>query len=184
MAASIYRTEERTTKDLDFLLFAEPRTEQVAKEIITSFGLNPRIATEADLAGGPLFAIKRKSTPANIIVGTNSKDPRAIGLDFILPKIPWAKDAIERAQHNCIDFGFAKIPTMTVEDLIVAKLYAMSPGKQREKDVDDVRSIFSAGHQMDLAYLRGKIKEHSLWIPPALKEDLPKVLLKAVKRTL
>jgi len=184
MAASIYRAEERLTKDIDFLLLSEIHTRKKAEEIIESFGLTPRIAREADLAGGPMFAIKRKSTPPNIVVGTTKGDPRAIGLDFILPEVQWVNSALERAQLNRIDFGFAKIPTMTVEDVLIAKLHAMSPGKQRPKDVDDVQSILSVGHELDLSYLRDRIKAYSLWISPSLKNEMPKVLIKAAKQRL
>ena len=182
LAASGYRKEERLTKDLDFIIKSDNDEILVAKEILKLFGLSSKIIRKADLDGGPLFAIKRKNTEPRIVTGRNSENNRAIGLDFLLPTFSWFNNAIERGQFNKIDFGFLKIPTITVEDLILAKLDAINTSSKREKDIDDIRSIFEAKHELDLAYLVSQMKSLKLFFPENLKDDIPSSLLKISKQ--
>lgn len=63
LVASLYRREERLTKDLDFLIFSESKSLEKATQIIRSLGLKSHVIRKADLEGGPLFAIKRKNRP-------------------------------------------------------------------------------------------------------------------------
>ena len=176
LVASIYRTDERLTKDLDFLLLAEAKTEEKAAQIIKSFGLKPLIVRKADLEGGPMFAIKRKSTKPYIIAGRAKGDPSKIGLDFILPEMPWFEAALDRAENNQIDFGFGKVPCLRVEDLIISKFYSLKNDSKRFNDLDDHQSIFEAGHDLDLAYLCGQMKVLSLSVPAEIKEMVPKAM--------
>ena len=176
MIASLYRTEERLTQDLDFLIFAEPNTLAVAQNIIKHFGLQPNIITKAELEGGPLFAIKRKSTAPYMVVGRSNAAEMKIGLDFILPTMPWFAQALERSAYNVIDFGFAKIPCLTVEDVIIAKIYAVNNSPMRFKDLDDLQSIFKAAHDLDFAYLVGELQKYDLKVSSNLKKILPKAL--------
>ena len=113
LIASIYRNNERTTNDLDFLIVSEKNTQEIATSIIKKFKLAPHIIRKADLEGGPLFATKRKNTTPYIIAGRAEKNKQELGLDFILPAIPWFEEAIKRAQHNQIDFGFGPVPSLT-----------------------------------------------------------------------
>lgn len=174
LAVSLYRVEPRTTKDLDFVISADVRTHEVAKEVISSFGLTPTTARKADLDGGPLFAIKRKSSPPCIVVGRNKGDAEALGLDFLLPELPWAPSALARAQSHLVDFGIRKIPTLTVEDVILAKLTAAArPGSKRLKDLDDLQSIFSRLEKYDEAYMVGQMRALRLEVPREVLGDVP-----------
>lgn len=101
LATSIYRNEKRTTEDLDFLLYSSSGSEKIAKDILISLNLDVRETRKASLEGGPRHAVKRNSTPACILVGRKEGE---IGIDFIMPEIPWFKNALNRAQHNLILF--------------------------------------------------------------------------------
>ena len=94
------------TKDLDFLIFLEAHSEQKAIQIVRSFGLHVNIIRKADLEGGPLFAIKKKNTPAWIIAG---RAESSVGLDFLLPGIPWFERALARAEQNLIGTDGLKV---------------------------------------------------------------------------
>ncbi len=184
LAVSSYRLQERTTKDVDFIIGEKEQGAKLAKSIIESFGLRGFMARRADLDGGPLFARKNKSTPICVVVGRHPKDQQEVGLDFLLSEIPWVESAVERAQHNHIDYGFKKIPTITVEDAIIAKLEAVKDGPRVTKgaiDMDDIRSMLEAGHELDLTYLSGQIRAFELPIPKELKHLFPKPLLQAAK---
>jgi hypothetical protein len=174
MVASLYRQHERTTKDIDFLILSENKTIEKAKEIITKFQLKPTIIRKADLEGGPLFAIKRKSTEPYIVAGRVAGDSSKIGLDFILPIMPWFDGALERSQKNLIDFGFGAFPCLTVEDVIIAKVFAFHNSSKRFHDLDDLRSIFEAGHELDLAYIKGQLEVLNIKMPKEIKEFVPK----------
>ena len=176
LAISAYRIEERATKDIDFLLLAENDTNSLASEIISSFGLTPSIARKADLEGGPLFARKRQKTLPYIVVGRDPNNPNAIGLDFILPAMPWFDTALNRAQFNLIDFGFAKIPCLTVEDAIITKIYSLGNNASRYKDLDDLQAIFLADHPLDIAYLSGQMHQLELSLPLSFEPEAPEVL--------
>ena len=66
--------------------------------------------------------MNKKREPAAIIVGRAGE--LDVGVDFILPEMPWFESAITRAQANQLDFGFGEIPCITLEDMIIAKLFA------------------------------------------------------------
>lgn len=182
LIASIYRVNERTTNDLDFLIFTKEGTKEVATSIIKHFGLEPHIIRKADLEGGPMFAIKRKKTTPYIIAGRAGKDERKIGLDFILPEMPWFEEAIERARFNKIDFGFGPLPCLTKEDVIISKLYSLRNDRSRFNDMDDLKSIFQAGLDIDIPYICGQMQKLQLSVPDDLKNIAPKPLLLTSKR--
>ncbi len=176
LVASLYRKIERLTKDLDFLILSGPHTQDKACDIIKSMGLKPTLIRKADLEGGPLFAIKRQSTQPYIVAGRGDKDSSKIGLDFILPEMPWFANSLERAQRNNVDFGFGPVPCLTVEDLIIAKLFSLKNDPRRFNDLDDLQSIFDAAPPLDLAYLSGQIQKLKLGIPSLLKASAPRAL--------
>lgn len=182
LVASVYRENERTTNDLDFLILSGVKTQEVASSIIRRFGLEPHIIRKAELEGGPMFAIKRKNTTPYIIVGRAARDEGKIGLDFILPKMPWFEDAIARSRSNRIDFGFGPLPCLTKEDVIVSKLYSLQNDSTRFNDLDDLKSIFHAGLDMDIAYICGQMQKLKLTVPDSLKNILPKPILLTSKR--
>lgn len=171
LAASQYRDQPRLTADIDFIVWDEPKSRKSAWNIIKSMGLKPHELRKADLDGGPLFAIEAKSTPVQVFVGRKPEDKRAIGIDFLLSNRLGAAQALTRGQHNLADFGGAKVPMITIEDLIVAKLVAARP-----KDVDDLLSIFSAQSDLDIPYLSGQLEGLSLTIPIQVQSAMPPVL--------
>ncbi len=181
LAVSVYSKEIRTTNDVNLLLWAESKTKEIAERIITAFGLTASIVRKADLEGGPLFAIKRKSTPPYIVVGRKPGDTKEPGLDFILPEMPWFHSALDRAQKNRIDFGIAKIPTLTVEDVIIAKFYSASKDAKRFNDLNDLKSILEAGHQLDFSYLAAQMKALAIRVPRLIEDLVPAELRKISK---
>lgn len=176
LVASVYRQEERLTRDLDFLIFSEPNSQHTATHIIRSLGLEPHLIRRADLEGGPLFLIKSKRSEPWIVAGRGDQDPSKIGLDFILPTIPWFQHALERSEHNMIDFGFGKIPCLTVEDVILSKFFSLKNDSSRFNDLDDLKSIFLAHHSLDLGYLAGEMQRLDLTVPPPIRDMAPKAL--------
>jgi hypothetical protein len=181
-AASLYRAQFRVTNDIDLLIYAEDDSLDRAQAIIKGVGLKSGIVRKADLEGGSAFAIKNKSTEPQIVVGRREKDaPGMPGLDFLLPALPWQQRALERAQSNLKDFGFGALPCITVEDVIIAKLYALKNRPDRFKDLDDLQSIFSVNHRLDLAYLGGMMTELSLSLPSGIEKNAPSALGKISK---
>lgn len=179
IVASTYRSIERITKDVDFLLLASGNTSEEASRIIKKFDLDVHVIKKSDLERTPGFS--KKNSPPFIIAGRPEKDSHRIGLDFIMPEMPWFKNAMDRAQENKIDFGFDKIPSMTVEDIIISKLYALYNDSSRFNDLDDLKSIFGAGHDLDLSYISGQMLKLKLAIPLSLKDFAPSALLKVSK---
>ncbi len=177
-AADLYRREPRLTLDIDLGILTETRAGETAIAVIEALGLRPGMVRKADLAGGPLFAIRRRNTEPCMIVGRPAGAGVAEGVDFLLPAIPWVRDAVQRAQANEVDFGFGPVPTLTLEDVILSKLYALMSARLRAKDLDDLQSIFEADPELDLPYLAGQMRRFDIVIPPAAEPFLPGVLLR------
>lgn len=173
-AAGLYRNEPRVTMDVDLCIALDRDAETIAKKILTELHLIPGTIRAADLAGGPLFAIKRKNTPVVMLVGRSAGKTND-GIDLLLPSLPWVRNAIERARTNLADFGFGPIPVLRVEDLILSKLVALQ-GKVRAKDLDDLQSIIDSNRELDFAYLRRQIQAMNLKVPSTGKELLPETL--------
>lgn len=176
LVASLYRRAPRLTNDLDFLIFAGIGTQDRACSIVRSVGLKPTLIRKADLEGGPLFAIKRGRTQPYLVAGRVEGDPSKVGLDFILPAMPWFEKALARAEQNHVDFGFGPIPCMTVEDILLAKLFSLKNDASRFNDLDDLKSIFEANHPLDLAYLSAEMRKLDLVVPRLLKTLAPQAL--------
>jgi hypothetical protein len=181
LAVSIYRPQPRTTNDVDFLILTKTNPEKTASRIIEHAGLKPHVVRKADLEGGPLFAIKRKNTAPYIIVGRKENEPNEPGLDFLLPLIPWFASALSRAEHNRIHFGKLNIPTLTVEDVILSKLYSASNDSKRFEDLGDLKAIFQANHSLDLAYITEQMRAHGFRLPQVIEEFAPDTLRKISK---
>jgi len=178
-AMDLYRREPRLTMDVDFAILAERDATKEAKSILESLGLGAGIAREADLAGGPLFAIRKQNTKACMVVGRPLDDPDGEGVDFLLPALPWVSTALERAQANPVDFGFGPVPALTLEDAILSKLYALK--RLRAKDLDDLQSIFEANEEVDVAYLAGQMARLHIGIPRPAEPFLPDWLVKLAR---
>lgn len=171
LAANVYRKEIRGTQDVDIALLSVDG-EKIANKIIGSLGLKAVSISQADLDGGPLFKRKRANEVAVVVIGRDKNNSDSAGVDFLLSEIAWIEKAVYRAQYNQIDFGFGKIPTLTIEDIIITKLFAFSHNKTRYKDLDDVRSICEAGHSLDIPYLAGLLNEYELYFPKEMHDLL------------
>ena len=180
-AASLYRGQPRLTLDVDITIVAEAGAMDMAVAVIEALGLQAGIARKADLAGGPLFAIRRRNTEPCIVVGRPVGGATGEGVDILLPGLPWVSDAVRRAQANAVDFGFGPVPALTLEYLVVSKLYALTAARVRAKDLDDLQSILGVGHEMDMAYLAGQMQRFEIVIPRAAAPFLPDALLKIAR---
>lgn len=177
-AADLYRREPRLTMDVDLGILTESRSAETAVSVVEALGLHAGIARQADLAGGPLFAIRKRNTAPCMVVGRPEGREGAEGVDLLLPAIPWVRDAVLRAQDNAADFGFGPVPALSLEDVILSKLHALGAAQLRAKDLDDLQSIFAAGHDVDVPYLAGQMRRFEIAIPRAAKAFLPETLVK------
>ena len=176
IAASLYRDEVRATQDIDLLV--ETNQQAVVRQMMEHFGQQVSLVRQAQLEGGPLFAIKRKSTPVWMMAGRQPQQPNSVGLDCLLDRFPWGRDALGRAQANRVDFGVTVAPVLTVEDVIIAKLMAISYRSDRFKDLDDLQAIFRASVECDYGYLCGRLRALALTIPEALEACAPEAVRK------
>jgi hypothetical protein len=97
-------------------------------------------------------------------------------VDILLPEVPWVLEAVGRAQDNLIDLGFAKVPVITAEDLILAKCYAVRNSPDRFQDLDDLKQLFQDVRDLDTDYLRRRFVELKLKIPEQIRQFAPDVL--------
>ncbi|MCC6933199.1 MAG: hypothetical protein IT292_08095 [Deltaproteobacteria bacterium] len=113
-----------------------------------------------------------------MVIGRFKEQPKGPGVDILLSTIPWVPEAVRRAQNNLLDFGFGPIPAITVEDIIMAKFVSLANASGRDKDVDDLKSIFKATKDIDLKYLIGQMTKLEVGVPPAVNKTAPEILLK------
>lgn len=165
-AASLYRLQERLTKDVDFALAAEPisNSRKVAEKAIENLGLKPIIGFI------PQGAKENKRKVVCMVTSVPGPNEAKGVIDILLPELPWIPEAIERAQHNRLDLGFAKVPVITPEDLILAKCYAVKNSPDRFQDLDDLKEIFQNKSDLDLEYLRERLIKLELTIPEAVRK--------------
>lgn len=172
-AASLYRAQERFTRDVDFAVVAteKGRSRAVAESAIKALGMKP-------VAG---FIPHRQEKPSRSTVCMVTSQPAAGELtgmvDILLPEISWVVEAVERAQHNKMDLGFAMVPVITPEDLIIAKCQSVANVPDRFQDLDDLKQLFKDVEDLDIDYIRRRLQELSLVIPKALKSNVPRSLL-------
>ncbi len=179
LTSSVYRSEVRLTMDADILIYSGSDSQKVAEEILKKINYSASPATIANLSPAP--RMNKKSLPNLIIVG-RPKLQGDIGLDFILPDMPWFPKAITRAQNNLIDFGFGKIPCLTIEDFIISKLFAYQLSPKRIKDLEDLTSVFQKDAKLDLSYLCAELERLKIGIPKELYQIAPKALRVLTKR--
>jgi len=160
-AASLYRSEERFTKDVDFAIVANPKSAsaKLAKDAIKKLGLKP-------IAAFITKSEKERPRKSICLITSEPRRGESSGLvDFLLPELPWIVSAVERAQYNLVDLGFAKVPVITAEDLIIAKCYALQNAPDRFQDLDDLKHIFEYMSNLDLDYVREKMLEYGTSAP-------------------
>jgi len=171
-AASLYRSQERFTRDVDFALVADAKgkSRAIASQAIEKLGMKP-------VAGFMVLGDTEKSQRALCMVTSEPPPSELTGLvDILLPELPWVLDAVGRAQDNLIDLGFAKVPVITAEDLILAKCYAVRNSPDRFQDLDDLKQLFKDVQDLDTDYLRRRLVELKLTIPEHIKQFAPEVL--------
>ena len=171
-AASLYRTIERVTRDIDFALVAKPpiRSQKVAEDIIKALGFKPAV--------GFIAGRQRKGRTSRIAMVTSTpvKGEFTAVIDILLPTLPWLSEAVRRAQFNLIDLGFSKVPVITPEDLIVAKCYALKGAPDRFQDLDDLKELFSGAVELEYDYIKLALDNLKLAIPAILKAAAPREL--------
>lgn len=168
-ASSLYRSQERLTRDVDFALVAKPlsKSRLIAERVVSQLGLTPVI-------GFIPHTGKEKIRKAICLITSSPRPNEAKGIvDILLPVLPWVVEAVERAQHNRIDLGFAAIPVITPEDMIIAKCYALQNSPDRFQDLDDLKEIFQFVKELDLEYLRHKMSELELIVPQLVRQFCP-----------
>lgn len=165
-AASLYRSIERVTRDVDFALIANPlnQSRKLAENIIKSIGLEPVVGF---IPAGPEEP-KRRSVC--LITSKPAKGEIKGMIDILLPELPWIENAVRRAQHNRIDLGFASVPVITPEDLVIAKCYALRNSPDRFQDLDDLKELFISVDDLNLRYIQLQLKELRLKIPVPIKK--------------
>lgn len=177
LAASLYRAKPRLTNDVDIALAlgSEKASKELARKIFKEAGYKISMGwiTSSD---------KREVKPIPLVIGQPSKNDLESSVDFILPSLPWVERAVKRAASNIIDFGFAKIPTITAEDLIIAKAFALELDPSRFQDLDDIKSIFSVKNELDYHYVLAEFERHELSLAKALREHTPSALSRLLER--
>ena len=167
VAASLYRELPRFTDDIDIAIADLPNMPALnaASEVLTKLGYKPKAGFVTDQFGklikGQALLIGRDETPGSFT-----------GVDFLLPIIPWVTQSVARAQHNMLDYGFAKVPTITPEDLIIAKLFAFQGTPERRMDLDDIVSVLEGTKVIDKDYLRKECEAAKLNLPEQVRRFL------------
>jgi len=161
VAASVYGAEGRFTNDIDVALMDTPSqtANEVASQVLQQLGYQAMLGFVRD----PNHSSSQQVL--GLLVGRVSGNDAFVGVDFLLPVFPWVEDAVTRAQLARFDFGFAKIPTIQPEDLLIAKLHALRDAPERGVDLLDIRSMMRASHSLDFEYLNRKLLQYNLTLP-------------------
>lgn len=112
------------------------------------YRLEPRLTTDVDFLARRLDGLVEAMTAEGYdlrVVAEPGEDPyvvfirgKGIKVDVLLAETEYQIAALDRAVDGAI----------TAEDVIVHKLLAW-----RSKDIDDIRSILAAGHDLDTTYI-------------------------------
>ena len=184
IAADIYRGETRATEDLDLLVEISAKDVDLAKELVDSLGFTPSIVTEAQLQGNTRFARRAKRSTPQIVVGRAENKP--YGVDFLLLSMPWAQTAMERSKSNQINIpSIGLIPCLTVEDLIISKLFALknnSSRRYRKSDIPDVVLMFEHNSNLDIPYLSNALQELELVLPKIIEQETNYILARISRK--
>lgn len=171
IAASLYRDKPRFTNDVDIAIFHNNYEESkvIAKQIVESVG------AKASLGWIPQLKERDIETMALVIGQFDSENYEAT-VDLILPNLPWVEKAIRNGKNHIVDYGFAKIPVITVEDLIIAKIFALNIEPSRFQDLDDLKSIFLSSVVLDSTYIREAMYVYSIEVPKVLEKIWSKAI--------
>ncbi len=162
VAASIYRKNPRFTNDIDFALIDSEKisAKSLAVTVSEKLGYKAQIGFFEE-------PTTNKLVNGLICARLDGNDDLFVGLDFLLPVQNWIEPAVKLAQNNRIDFGFALLPTITPECLIIAKFNALCANPERFQDLDDLKNI---ANDIDLNYdyLKNEIKKLGMEVPPEI----------------
>lgn len=161
IAASIYREKARFTDDIDFAL--------IDSDKISAFDLGTKIIQELGYKEYRGFIPSKNGQVFALLCARSGSDERFVGLDFILPVEFWVKDAVLYAQSNLIDFGFAMLPTITPECLLVAKIHSLSCSPERLQDLDDIQELIKMSN-INIDFVRRQLSTYSVTIPLAVQK--------------
>ncbi len=158
IAASIYRSKPRFTDDIDFALIdgENGTAAEIAEEVILKLGYQV-------YKGFVPHPLKNNQQILGLLCARTSEHEKFVGLDFLLPEQFWIKDAVELAQSNKIDYGFADLATVTPEHLILAKISAVQSNPQRYQDLDDITEILKSV-DVDVAIINQMAESYGLTI--------------------
>ena len=179
LAASFYRARPRLTNDVDFAISGSgAQSIEVLK--VAACSLLERLKLKTSLG----LIANYSATPDSrigLIIGQTSPDTFDGTVDLLLPVLPWVDQAVKRGQANLIDYGFSRLPTVTPEDLIIAKAFTLGINPDRYTDLDDIQSICGSKTKLDLLYLATEFERFNLTLPLSLDSVIPSALRRAVK---
>jgi len=163
IAACLYRELSRYTSDIDIAIIDSPKesAREIADFVLQKLGYEPKVGYVTDQHG-------RLIEKAALIIGRDPNQEKYVGVDILLPVMPWIQEAVQRAQLNKLNYGFAEVATIIPEDLIVAKLYAYQGTPDRKYDLDDILSIYSHTKEINNSLLDELIQKHMLKLPQQL----------------
>jgi hypothetical protein len=176
IAASIYRDRPRLTNDIGIAIDLGQASEDKAIQILNKLGFNAAAGWISDSNQ----LLKRSVA---LVIGRKNLNELESTIDFLLPVFPWLPQAVQRANENRIDYGFAKFPTLTPEDIIIAKAFALKLDENRFQDMDDIQSILKQHNSLDLIYLARAFEELRLSLPKTLEAIAPSALKRASKNS-
>ena len=165
IAACLYRETPRYTGDIDIALTCDDPEKHnlidIACRVAESLNYKPLHAYFKTPSGA-------LSQQVGMIAGREDIQGGFVGIDLLLPILPWIDPAVRRAQGNQLDYGFGLAPTIYPEDLIVAKLFALRDAPERIDDLTDILSILKTFKALDCGLIRSEIQNHHLPVPPPI----------------
>jgi hypothetical protein len=133
--AAIFYGSPRLTMDVDVTIAVPPERVRPLVETLLSAGFASRAE---DIEA---FFARSRVIP---LVHVRTKMP----LDLVVARDSLEATFLDRAK--VVDLGGVKVPMITAEDLVIAKLFAARP-----RDLEDVRAVLGAlGSALDLHYVR------------------------------
>ena len=184
IVADLYRAEPRATADIDVLVAISEDNVAEASRIVEKLGFTARIATQEMLRGDTRFPRRARRGTPQIVVGRSAGRP--YGLDLLLLTLPWAARALERSRSSLINFpGLGPIPCLTVEDLLISKLFALknsSVRRYKSSDLPDIVLIFEHNSKIDWNYLSDRMSELELVLPKIVERIVPASLARISRK--
>lgn len=176
LAASFYRERPRLTNDVNLAISGQ----SIEQLKIAAYSLLEGLKLKASF-GWIAGSETTLNSPIDLVIGQLGAETFDGTVDLLLPILPWIDQAVTRGQMNLIDYGFARLPTVTPEDLILAKAFALTINPDRYTDLDDIQSICRSKTELDLLYLATEFERFKLTLPSSLDAALPNALRRAVK---